>query len=71
MDTKQKELIAIGASVTATCVPCLKYHFEKAKAAGASDEEIAEAIQVGRAVRTGSAKSWDKDAAEVVPASVS
>lgn len=69
MDTKQKELIAIGASVTATCIPCLKYHFDKAKDAGASDEEIAEAIQVGRNVRTGSARIWDEEAAKVTPSS--
>lgn len=67
MESKQKELIAIGASVTATCVPCLNFHFAKAKEAGASDEEIAEAIQVGRAVRAGSAKIWDEKAAEIVP----
>ncbi len=67
MDTKQKELIAIGASVTATCIPCLKYHFDKAKNAGASEEEIAEAIHVGRTVRAGSAKIWDEEAEEIVP----
>ena len=31
MDTQTKELIAIGASVTANCVPCLRYHLKMAR----------------------------------------
>ena len=31
MDEKTKELIAIGASVSAHCQPCLTYHVAKAK----------------------------------------
>jgi len=61
MDNKIKELIAIGASVTANCVPCFKFHFEKARKENASDEEIREAIRVGRMVRKGATKSWDEE----------
>jgi AhpD family alkylhydroperoxidase len=68
MDTKTKELIAIGASVTANCVPCLKYHFAKARKAGTSDDEIREAIAVGRMVRKGAAGKWDEEAMTIFSA---
>lgn len=66
MDEKIKELIAIGASVTANCVPCLKYHEHKARAAGATDEEITTAVNLGRTVRTGAARVWDEEANELL-----
>ena len=62
MDAKTRELIAIGASVTANCVPCLKYHYKEARQTGASDDEIREAIGVGRLVRKGAAVKWDDEA---------
>ena len=70
MDERQKELIAIGAAVTANCVPCLKFHLGKAQGADASEEEIAEAIRIGRMVRAGSAKIWDEAADEAFPESI-
>ena len=62
MDSKIKELIAIGASVTANCVPCLQFHVSKAKENGATDSEIADAVRVGRLVRKGSGGKWDEEA---------
>jgi AhpD family alkylhydroperoxidase len=62
MDTKVKELIAIGAAVTANCVPCLKYHVTTARKAGVTDDEIKQAIDVGRMVRKGAARKWDEAA---------
>lgn len=53
MDEKTKELIAIGASVTAHCQPCVSYHVEKAKELGICDELIREAIAVGQMVEKG------------------
>lgn len=61
MDEKIRELIAIGAAVTANCVPCVKFHVQKAQGAGASDQEIVEAINVGRTVRSGAANIWDDE----------
>ncbi len=63
MDIKTKELIAIGAAVTANCVPCLKYHMSEARKSGVSDDEIKQAIDVGRMVRKGAARKWDEAAA--------
>ncbi len=60
MDVKTKELIAIGASVTANCKPCLEYHVAKAKENGAADEEIAEAVAVAKMVRKGAASKMDE-----------
>ncbi len=66
MDVKTKELIAIGASVTANCKPCLEYHVAKAKENAATDEEIAEAIAVAQMVRKGAASKMD----EFIPAAL-
>jgi AhpD family alkylhydroperoxidase len=62
MDTKTRELIAVGAAVTANCLPCLKYHFANAREAGATEKEVSEAIRVGRMVRKGAAGQWDEEA---------
>lgn len=60
LDDKTLELIAVGASVTAGCQHCLAYHAEKAGKLGAGNDEIAEAIAIGRMVRGGSASQMDK-----------
>jgi AhpD family alkylhydroperoxidase len=61
LDDRIKELIAVGASVTANCYkPCLEYHAGKARESGASEEEIAEAVNVGKEVRKGASGSFDK-----------
>jgi AhpD family alkylhydroperoxidase len=65
MDKKTQELIAIGAAVTANCVPCFKFHFSKVREEDASDEEIREAIRVGRMVRKGAAKTWDDEISSI------
>ena len=65
MDTRTKELIAIGASVTANCQPCLEYHVTKARENGAEEKEIKEAIAVGRTVRQGAAGKMDQYASEM------
>lgn len=60
LDEKTIELIAVGASITAGCQPCLRYHADKARQLGAGDGEIAEAIAVGRMVRGGEASEMDR-----------
>ena len=44
---KHKELIAVGISVVKNCESCMQWHIEQAAAAGASCEEVLEAIEVG------------------------
>ncbi len=64
LDARIQELIAVGASVTANCQPCLQYHSAKALESGADAEDVADAIEVGRTVRKGAAAKFDKLAAE-------
>lgn len=42
-----KELIALGISVVIDCESCMQWHIEQAAAAGASEREVLEAIEVG------------------------
>ena len=52
---KMKELIAIGVAHTTQCPYCIEGHVRAAKKAGASDQEISEAIFVAAALRAGGA----------------
>ena len=63
IDTRTKALIAVEASVTANCQPCLQYHVSKARESGADDEEVAIAIAVAKAVRKGASAKMDDFAA--------
>ena len=65
MESRIKALIAIGASITANCQPCLNYHVSKAKETGADDRDIALAIEVAKAVRKGAAAKMDDFAAGI------
>jgi AhpD family alkylhydroperoxidase len=65
LDKQILGLIAVGASVTANCQPCLEYHVGKALEYGADGEQIAEAIEVGKRVRQGAASKLDKIAASL------
>jgi AhpD family alkylhydroperoxidase len=60
MEDKVKLLIAVGASVTANCQPCLKTAVTQAKAVGVDKKEILEAIQIGRLVRRGAIGKMDQ-----------
>lgn len=68
MDEKTKELIAIGASITAHCQPCLTYHVAKARALGVDDETIRAAIETGHMVEKGAMSSMRKFSADVLGA---
>lgn len=57
LNKKVKELIALSCSVMADCVPCINWHYEKAVEAGASKEEIAEALAVSMSVSAGSKRA--------------
>src|SRR5512140_2108473 len=47
LSKKQKELIAVGISVATDCESCMQWHIEQAAAAGASESEVLEAVEVG------------------------
>ena len=52
---KTKELIAVAVAVTTQCPYCIEIHSQRAKAAGCSEAELAEAIFVAAALRAGGA----------------
>ena len=60
LDKKIKELIAIGASVSCNCHPCVKFHLEKAGKLGIEPKDIKEALNMGIMVRTGAAGQMDE-----------
>ena len=47
---KEKELIAVGGSVSAGCVKCSNYHFKQAFEQGASKDEVHHAVVAATAV---------------------
>ena len=48
---KQRELVAVGASIAAGCKPCTDYHIKAARAARLSDDQIRQATKVAISVR--------------------
>ena len=52
---KYKELIALGVGFTTQCPYCIEIHSNRARQAGASDQEIAEPVVVAAALRAGGA----------------
>ena len=47
LDKVQKELIALGISVVINCESCMEWHLHQALLAGASEEQVLEAVGVG------------------------
>lgn len=55
LDTKTKELIALGISVATRCAPCIAYHAESAVKLGATRDEVMETM--GMAIYMGAGPS--------------
>ena len=66
IDKNIQELVAIGASVSANCHPCIQYHIAKAREMKIDEAEIQQAIDVGKMVRKGAADQMDKMILELV-----
>ena len=60
LNERTQRLIAVGASITANCQPCLQINVSKAIECGADEQEIADAIDVGKRVRAGAASKMDE-----------
>ncbi len=65
LSDKMKELVAVGASITANCQPCLQHHVQKALGFGADPEEVKAAVEVGKRVRKGASGKMDGFCAEM------
>jgi 4-carboxymuconolactone decarboxylase len=60
LDKKTRELVLVGAAVGANCDTCWAFHYQQARKAGATHEEILEASKAGEEVRTFVAQRIDK-----------
>jgi AhpD family alkylhydroperoxidase len=54
---KEQELVAVGASIAAGCRPCTAYHVRAARAAGADEREIRQAVNDALDVRRSATES--------------
>ena len=52
---KYKELMAIAVALTTQCSYCIAIHSNKAREAGASEQEISEVVLIAAALRAGGA----------------
>ena len=57
LDKKTKELIAVGCSVMADCVPCLEHHYQGAVSAGAKQDELSEVLAIAMSISAGSKRA--------------
>ncbi|MGO8842747.1 MAG: carboxymuconolactone decarboxylase family protein [Methyloceanibacter sp.] len=55
LDARQKQLIAVAVALTTQCPYCIELHLEAARAAGATDQALAEVATVTAAMRAGAA----------------
>jgi len=55
LDTKTKELVALGIAVAARCDPCIAFHAESARKHGATRDEVMETV--GMAIYMGAGPS--------------
>jgi AhpD family alkylhydroperoxidase len=67
LDARTASLIAVGASVTANCQPCLEINTARAVKHGAEPLDIADAVEIGRKVRAGAAAKLDAFASGLGP----
>lgn len=65
LDERIMRLIAVGASIAANCQLCLQVNVANARENGADEQEIVEAIEVGKMVRKGAACKMDQFAAKL------
>ena len=63
---KCKELIAVGISVVMDCESCMQWHIEQAAKAGANQQEVLEAVEVGIEMGGGRATVSARFALEVM-----
>lgn len=48
---RERELVAIGAALGSNCASCIEFHIPEARAAGLTDRQIGEAVELADAVR--------------------
>ena len=58
LDRKTKELIAVASGALSRCEHCIRAHAKNALGAGASKEEVAEAVMVASKTASGAQLFW-------------
>ncbi|QDE33208.1 carboxymuconolactone decarboxylase family protein [Shewanella polaris] len=66
LDSKTKELIALGIAITVRCDGCITFHVHDALQAGASKEEIAETVSVAMLMGGGPSMVYGIEAMQAV-----
>lgn len=66
LDAKTRELISLAVAVTTRCDGCISVHSEAAVKAGATEEEIAEALSVAVNLNTGAAMVYSSRVLDAV-----
>ena len=56
LNTRESELVALGAAMGSNCVPCIEHHIPEARKAGLTDVQIRAAIEVADQVRKSPAR---------------
>lgn len=52
LNEREKELVAIGASIGSNCIPCIAFHVGKAQEAGLTQDEIEAAVTLSEEIRS-------------------
>ena len=58
LDPKTTELISLAVSVALHCTYCIESHSKKARARGATEKEIAAAVNIASGISAGAALSY-------------
>ena len=66
LDKKHKELVAVGISVVIDCESCMQWHIGQAAKAGATEQEVLEAVEVGMEMGGGPATASARFALDVM-----
>ena len=61
LDAKTKELIRLAVASVFRCRHCTEHHIKDALAAGATRQEVAEAILLSALQAAGTQLNWDKE----------
>lgn len=69
LDPKTRELIAVACAITLRCDGCITVHTKAAREAGASEEELAEALGVAISLNAGAGLVYSTRALDAFAAS--
>lgn len=67
LEQKDKELVAIGASIGAGCSPCLDHHIQAGRNAGLTEPQLARAVAVAEDAHRIAVELLSRHSRELVP----